>query len=75
LKKAKNYSELKASFNTIRVGMRYKLVNYGETFIFEVLDIISDENCLVRSVDTLETFQLHDIIKFGKGEDFEFDEL
>jgi hypothetical protein len=75
LKKTKNHSELKASFNTIRVGMRYKMVNYGEAYIFDVLEIISDNNCLVKSVDTLETFYLEDIVKFGKGDDFEFDEL
>jgi hypothetical protein len=68
-------SELIASFNIIRVGQRYCLTNFGDTYTFEVLEIISNDNCLVRSLDTLETFQLNDIVKFGKGQDFNFEEI
>jgi len=75
LKKNQNISSLKASFNILRVGMRYKLVNYGEVFTFEVIEILGNENCLVRSIDTLETYQLQDLVKFGKGDDFDFEEL
>jgi len=75
LKKTQNNSQLNASFNILRVGMRYKLVNYGEVFNFEVIDILGDENCIVRSLDTLESYQLQDLVKFGKGDDFEFEEL
>jgi len=75
LKKTENNSQLNASFNILRVGMRYKLVNYGEVFNFEVIDILGDENCIVRSLDTLESYQLQDLVKFGKGDDFEFEEL
>jgi len=70
-----NKSPLRASFNTIRVGMRYKLINHGDTSVFEVLEILSDEDCIVRSLDTLETFNLKDLVKFGLGTDFEFDEI
>ncbi len=75
MKKTENNSQLNASFNILRVGMRYKLVNYGEVFNFEVIDILGDENCIVRSLDTLEPYQLQDLVKFGKGDDFEFEEL
>ena len=75
MKKSDSKSSLRASFNTIRVGMRYKLVNHGETSVFEVLEILSDEDCIIRSLDTLEKFNLNDLVKFGLGDDFEFDEL
>lgn len=75
LQKRKNQSELRASFNTIRVGLSYRLVNYGEISSFKVLEIINDDDCIVRSLDTLETFHLNDLVKFGKGPDFEFDEI
>ena len=75
MKKTENNSQLNASFNILRVGMRYKLVNYGEVFNFEVIDILGDENCIVRSLDTLESYQLQDLVKFGKGDDFECEEL
>ncbi len=68
-------SDLQASFNTIRVGYRYKLVNYGETVIFEVLEILSNDDCKIRSVDTLEVYRLSDLVRYGKGQDFEFAEI
>ena len=71
----KDHSELHASFNIIRVGQNYRLVNYGETNTFEVLEIINEDECIVRSVDTLEKYHLSDLIKFGKGEDFDFEEI
>lgn len=70
-----NKSKLHASFNIIRVGQRYRLTNYGDTYTFEVLEIVSNENCLVRSLDTLEPYNLGDLIKFGKGDDFDFEEI
>ena len=75
MKKSDYKSPLRASFNTIRVGMRYKLLNHGETTIFEVLEILSDTDCVIRSIDTLEKYNLNDLIKFGLGKDFEFDEI
>ena len=75
MKESNKKSPLRASFNTMRVGMRYKLVNHGDTSIFEVLEILSGDDCVVRSLDTLETFNLKDLIRFGMGEDYEFDEI
>jgi hypothetical protein len=75
LTKNKNHSSLHASFNTIRVGQSYRLVNYGEVYAFEAIEIIDDDDCLVRSLDTLETFHLNDLVRYGKGADFDFGEL
>lgn len=70
-----DHSELHASFNIIRVGQYYRLINYGETYEFEALEIINNDDCIVRSVDTLEKYRLSDLIKFGKGADFNFEEI
>ncbi len=70
-----NKSEIHASFNIIRVGQRYRLTNYGDIYTFEVLEIINSEKYSVRSLDTLETYNLEDIVRFGKGEDFYFEEI
>jgi len=75
MKKHSSKSVIQASFNTIRVGKRYKLINYGETTVFEVLEIIDDNDCIVKTIDTMETFHLNDLVKFGKGSDFDFDSL
>ena len=71
----KDKSELHASFNIIRTGKQYRLVNFGETSEFEIVEILSDEDCLVRSLDTLETYHLSELVRYGKGEDFDFEEL
>lgn len=68
-------SKLYASFNIVRTGKRYRLINYGESHEFEIIDILSANDCLVRSLDTLETYHLADLIRYGKGEDFDFEEI
>ena len=67
--------DLYPSFNTLRVGLRYRLANFGEVFEFEVLEILGDDEALVRSLDTLETYRISELVKFGRGPDFDFVEL
>ena len=68
-------SKLYASFNIIRTGKRYRLINYGETHEFEIIEILNANDCRMRSLDTLETYHLADLIRYGKGEDFDFEEI
>lgn len=75
MKENQDKSEVYASFNIIRVGKRYRLVNFGETNTFEVLEINKDEDSVVRSIDTLETYNLMELVRYGKGEDFDFEEI
>jgi len=60
------------AFNTVRTGKKYYLRNYGEESRFEVLEITGTENALLKDLLTLEQYYFTDLIKFGKGEDFEF---
>jgi len=57
------------------VGKYYRLINYGETYTFEVMEIINNDDCVIKSIDTLETFQLSDLTRYGKGADFDFEEI
>lgn len=75
MKENQDKSEIYASFNIIRVGKRYRLINFGESNTFEVLEINTDDDCVVRSLDTLETYNLLDLVRYGKGEDFDFEEI
>lgn len=59
------------SFNNLRVGKRFRLINFGESFEFEVMEILSDGDCKLKDVYTLETYRLFDLIRYGKGEDFD----
>ena len=75
MKRRKDKGNLHASYNILRTGKHYRLFNYGEEYKFEVLEILNDDDCIVRSLDTLETYQLSEITKFGKGDDFDFEEI
>ncbi len=61
-------------FQNLRVGKTYRIINYGESVYFLVLKKLSEENFLVKNTLTLETFELHDIVRFGRGADFEISE-
>ena len=62
------------SFNNLRVGKTFRLVNFGETSDFQVLEIMSDGDCYIKDINTLEVYKLFDIIRFGIGDDFELNE-
>jgi hypothetical protein len=64
-----------AAFDIMRVGKRYKLINYQETVEFGVVDILDNGDYVLKTIDTLETLLLSDLVKYGTGDDFYFDEL
>lgn len=63
------------SFDVLRVGKKYKLINHGEVNEFVVEYILSHGDFNVKNIHTLERYLLKDLIKFGKGKDFEIREL
>ena len=63
------------SFETLRVGKKYRIKNFGDVYEFEILSRINDLNYLVKDLHTLETFELEEVIRWGRGNDFAVDEL
>ena len=63
------------SFDVLRVGKKYRLVNFGERYEFEIERILSNGDFKVKDIHTLERFFLKETIKFGKGKDFEIRDL
>ncbi|MBX2957839.1 MAG: hypothetical protein KF846_16860 [Cyclobacteriaceae bacterium] len=63
------------SFDVLRVGKKYKLINYGEVNEFVVEHILGSGDFKVKNIHTLERYLLKDLIKFGQGKDFEIREL
>jgi hypothetical protein len=63
------------SFDVLRVGKKYRLLNFGDRYEFEIERIIGNGDFKVKDLHTLERFLLKDTIKFGKGKDFEIREL
>jgi hypothetical protein len=62
------------SFDVLRAGKKYRLVNYGETHDFVIEQILSDGDFRVKDLLTLERYKLKDLIKYGKGKDFSLEE-
>ncbi|WP_242928152.1 hypothetical protein [Pontibacter vulgaris] len=63
------------SFDNLRKGKKYSLQNYGEVFDFQVLDMPADGVYTVKDLNTLETYNLNDLVKYGRGKDFDLNEL
>jgi hypothetical protein len=63
------------SFSALRVGKKYFLQNYGDRYEFEIERILANGDFKVKDLHTLERFLLKDVIKFGKGKDFEIREI
>lgn len=63
------------SFNALRVGHIYRISNYGDVRDFKVVRRLSDKNFLVQDLATLEQFELEDLVRYGKGKDYDLDEI
>ncbi|MBF9253590.1 hypothetical protein I2I11_09830 [Pontibacter sp. 172403-2] len=63
------------SIDNLRKGKKYRLRNYGEEFEFQVIDMPEDQVYRVKDLTTLDIYYLHDLIKYGKGKDFDLEDL
>jgi hypothetical protein len=63
------------SYSSLRVGKQYYAINHGEKYEFTLMEIITPSEFRLKDIHTLEYFYMSDIIRFGKGNDFEIREL
>lgn len=63
------------SFDVLRVGKKYSLINFGDKYEFVVVEILERKNFKLKDLNTLETMFMKDLIRFGMGKDFEIWEL
>jgi hypothetical protein len=63
------------SFGALRTGKKYFLTNFGDRYEFQIENILSNGDFKVKDLHTLERYTIKDLIKFGKGKDFEIREL
>lgn len=63
------------SVDNLRKGKKYRLTNYGEQFDFQVMDMPEEEVYVLKDLHTLEKYHLHDLVKYGKGRDFDLEEI
>lgn len=62
------------SRDTLRVGKKYRLRNYGEQVEFQVEEIKS-ESIVIKSLLTLERLTLEELTQYGKGNDYDLREM
>lgn len=63
------------SLGVLRVGKRYRVINFGEQHEVEVEEARVDGDFQVKDINTLEHFLLSEIVKFGTGQDYEIRDL
>lgn len=63
------------SFDVLRAGKKYRLVNFGEQHDFVIENILANGDFKVKDLLTLERYLLMDLVRYGKGDDFLLEEL
>ena len=63
------------SLDVLRNGKKYSLTNFGDRYEFIIENILGNGDFKLKDLHTLEKYHLKDLIKFGKGEDFEIRDL
>ncbi|MEO9964351.1 MAG: hypothetical protein ABJF11_01100 [Reichenbachiella sp.] len=58
------------ALDNIRTNKKYVLTNYGEQFEFAVVEIQSDNEFLLKDLNTLELYYMSELIGRGTGKDF-----
>ncbi|QDH79933.1 hypothetical protein FKX85_13185 [Echinicola soli] len=63
------------ALDNLRVGRVYYLTNYGENRHLEVMERIGRDNFQVKDLDTLEIYELDELLRWGIGKDYDLDEV
>jgi len=63
------------ALSSIQTGHSYTIRNYGEEVEFEVIDIRGDGDIKAKHLHTREIFLLSEITRYGKGKDYDLQEL
>ena len=63
------------SFDALRVGHTYRMRNYDDVREFKIVRRLSDRNFLIQDTVTLEKMELEDLVRYGKGKDYDLDEI
>ncbi len=62
------------ALDNLRVGRVYEFVNMGEKRRLVIISRLSGENFKVKDLDTTEVYTIEELLRWGKGKDYELDE-
>ena len=63
------------SFDVLRTGKKYRLINFGESHEFVVESVLANGDFKVKDQLTLERYRLKELISYGKGSDIMLEDL
>lgn len=63
------------AFSSMRVGKKYRLINYGERTEFSLSEVMGRNDYKLKDLFTMEEYLMSDLVQYGKGEDFELREI
>jgi hypothetical protein len=63
------------SLDNLRVGRKYLLINQGEIRKLEIITRLGGVNFQVKDLDTLEYYTIEELLQWGRGKDYDLDEL
>jgi hypothetical protein len=63
------------ALDNLRVGRIYRMINFGESRTLKVLERINASNYRVLDMDTLEHYEFEELIRWGRGSDYDLDEI
>lgn len=63
------------ALDNLRVGRNYRLINYGEERQITVIARLSGKNFKVKDLQTLEIYDMEELLRWGTGPDYELEEL
>ncbi len=63
------------SFDTLRIGKKYHLHNYGEASAFEIIERLPNEDFKLKDLTSMDIYKLSDLVKYGKSSDFDLQEI
>jgi hypothetical protein len=63
------------SFDVLRTGKKYRLINFGEQHDFIIESVLANGDFKVKDLLTLERYYLKELVRYGKGKDFNLEEL
>ncbi|NVJ86170.1 MAG: hypothetical protein HWE15_07675 [Algoriphagus sp.] len=63
------------ALDNLRVGRKYLFINQGEVRQLEIMARLSGDNFKVKDLETLEYYTIEELLRWGKGKDYELEEL
>ncbi|MCS5489541.1 hypothetical protein [Algoriphagus limi] len=63
------------ALDNLRVGRKYLFVNQGEVRYLEIMARLSGDNFKVKDLETLEYYTMEELLRWGKGKDYELEEI